>query len=210
MALDLTAVVKSDKNKLTSDSVYLIALEINVPTLEIPIRIVSNNENITWQGNLYSRFPFELEEISETSTNERSLFKIKASNINNIIGEYLRAYDVYVKKNGFEPVEIELYVLNTNDLDSGIPIVNYTLEMNKFSLNTFEITFFVSSKDIYKVSVPMNSMYPNNCRFNFKSVQCGYNGTQAMCDKSLKRCKALNNSSRYGGFALIGNTGVNL
>ncbi|MBI5789285.1 MAG: hypothetical protein HZA78_10565 [Candidatus Schekmanbacteria bacterium] len=53
----------------------------------------------------------------------------------------------------------------------------------------------------YDWSRPLNKrMFSKVCNFVFKSVQCGYNGTETWCDKTLTRCSQLNNQEHFGGF----------
>lgn len=208
--LNLSPVAKVEKNKLTTNSVFLCLLEIHIPSVTEVIRIVNNNEDINWNSQTWQRFPFEIEEISESSNAETSQFQIKVSNIYNNIGNYVREYEVYVKQNGFTPITTTLYIVNSKDLDNTQAIYSTNLILSNSSLNFAEVTFTVSARDLYRVMTPSIKMYPNSCRFKFKSSQCGYRGGANSCDKTLKRCQELNNSGRFGGFPSIGNQGVSI
>jgi len=206
----LSPVVKVEKNKLISDSVFLVLLEIHIPSVPEIIRIVNNNEDINWNSFDWQMFPFELDEISENSNAETSQFQIKVSNINNIIGVYLRQYDNYLKQNGFKPITTTLYIINTKDLDNTEPVYSTNLVLSTASITALEVSFTVSARDLYRARTPIYKMYPNNCRWNFKMVECGYEGNQIACDKSLGRCRQLNNSARFGGFPTVANNGVSV
>lgn len=204
----LSDVVKTEKNKLTSDSVWLIMLEINIPPLIETVRVVSNNEDIVWNTHTWQRFPFELDEISESSTAETSQFSIKIGNANNLIGQYVRQYETYIKTNSFQPITCTLYVVNSKDLDNTTPSHSINLILSSSSINMIEATFIVSSRDLFRVRTPQVRMFPNSCRFTFKDSGCAYNGVETACDKSLATCRSYGNSSRYGGFPAIGKQGV--
>lgn len=210
--LNISPIIAQEKNKLNTDSVFLVALKITIPGIEEVIRIINNNEDVTWPSNsdiLWQRFPFDLDEISESSKGETAQFAIKVANVNNIIGDYVRQYDVYVKENGFSPIEIVLYVINTADLDNSTPVLEYELALSSTHITSTEVTFTVSARDLFRARMPMYRMFPNLCRFKFKSELCGYTGGGLTCDKTLKTCRSYNNSPRYGGFPAIGNQGVN-
>jgi len=204
---DLSNIAKAEKNKLVSDSAFLIALDIEIPdTLDI-IRIVNNNEDIVWNGVTYQAFPFELDEIKETSSGEVSEFTLKVSNANNVIGNYVREYDAYVKNNGFEPIKVTLSVINTNNLNSADYEVQHKATLLKPTINHQEVSFTLGGVNAYNKTVH-NRMLRNACRFKFKGVKCGYSGVESECNKTYARCQELNNQSRFGGFPLIGNKGV--
>ncbi len=52
------------------------------------------------------------------------------------------------------------------------------------------------------VSLPRNHFTPY-CRWDFKSPECGYAGSETFCSKTLQRCKELGNELNFGGFAFI-------
>lgn len=206
----LTPLVKTEKNKLTSDSVWLNCLEIFLPSTTDIIRIVANNEDITWNGNVYQRFPFEVEEISESSTAETTQLQIKVSNVDNIVGSYVREYHRWTKTNIFVPISVNFYLLNSKDLENTNPAYKTKLTLAKPTIDHKEVIFTVSARDLFRSRTPQYRMFPNSCRWGFKSTQCGYNGAETKCDKTLKRCKELNNSPRFGGFPTIGRKGVSV
>lgn len=206
--LPISSIVADEKNKLNTDSSMLVMLEITIPSVTEVIRIVNNNEDITWNSQTWQRFPFDIDEISENANGETSQFAIKVSNINNVIGQYVRQYDVFVKVNGFQPITINLIVVNTKDLANADPVYQTPVVLSKFSVNVLEVVFTVSAKDLYRINVPTHRMLSNSCRFRFKDTSCAYGGGEASCDKTLTRCRQLNNSTRYGGFPSIGNQGV--
>ncbi len=206
--LSLSPVVKTEKNKLTSDSVFLAMLEINIPGVAETVRIVNNTEDITWNSILWQRFPFEIQEVSESANAETAQFQIKVANVNNVIGQYIREYDVYLKTNGFAPLTLSLYIVNSKDLENTTPVLVQNLTLSTQSVNQLEVTFTVSARDLYRARTPLNRMFPNLCRFKFKGTKCLYSGEETTCDKTLARCRELDNSDRYGGFPTIGNKGV--
>lgn len=208
--LPLSSVAKVEKNKLTTDSVWLIMLEITIPSLEDVIRIVSNNEDITWNGEIWQKFAFELDEMSESSTAETSQFSIKVGNANNVIGQYIREYETWVKLNSYSPITCTLYVVNSNDLDNPDPTYSANLTLTSSSINMIEATFTVSSRDMFRFRIPIYNMYPNSCRFTLKDSRCKYSGSATSCDKSLFNCNTLNNSVNYGGFPTISNGSVSI
>ena len=151
-----------------------------------------------------------MDEISQTANAETSQFQIKVGNVKNIIGQYVRQYDVYVKTNGFEPIRVVLYIVNSKDLANTTPVYSTNLILTTSSLNHLEVSFTVSARDLFRARTPQTRMFPNSCRFKFKSTLCGYTGAETSCNKTLSRCRQLANANRYGGFPAIGNSGVSI
>ena len=205
--LTISDVAKYEKNKLNSDSVFLIALDIIIPDVVEEIHLVNNNENITWNETEYIAFPFSIEEMNETTSGEVSEFTLSVSNINNVIGNYVRKYDTYVKNNGFEAISVTISVINTNNLDSATPEVQHKTVLVKPSLTRSNVIFTIGGINAYNTIVN-SRMLRNACRWKFKGLQCQYSGSETKCNKTFSRCKELNNVIRYGGFPTIGNKGV--
>lgn len=203
----LSNVAKEEKNKLNTDSIFLITLEIEIPDTEEIIYIVNNNEDIVWDGTTYLAFPFTLEEFSESATGEVSEFAIKVSNVNNIIGNIVKTYDAYVKNNGFEPIKATISVVNNKNLTDPSPEIQHKTTLLKPTIAHESVIFKLGGVNAYNKTVH-NRMFRNSCRFKFKSVQCGYTGGASSCDKTYATCVNLNNEYRYGGFPTIGNKGI--
>ena len=208
--MPLNTTTKTEKNKLNSNSVWLTMLEITIPSVPETLRIVNNNEDVTWNSKTWLKFPFELDEISQSSNAEISQFQIKVGNVKNIIGQYIRQYDAFVKVNGFTAITVVLYIVNSKDLANPTAVYSTNLILTTSSLNHLEVSFTVSARDLYRARTPQTRMFPNSCRFKFKSTLCGYTGAETSCNKTLSRCRQLLNSKRYGGFPSIGNQGVSV
>jgi phage-related protein len=103
-----------EKNKLATTTVWLLMLEITVPGISEPIRITSNNESVTWRGEPWIAFPFELDDISEESKGEVPRVNLRVSNVTRSMESYLQDFDLYTKTNGYAPIEVKIYVVNNH------------------------------------------------------------------------------------------------
>jgi len=116
-----------EKNKLVSSTVWLLMLEIEIPGGGT-VRITSNNENVTWRGESWVAFPFVLDEIGEDSKGEVPRVELRVSNISRGIEAYLQDYDVYLKTNGYAPVEVHIYVVNGQAIASSGAVTDTTAD----------------------------------------------------------------------------------
>jgi phage-related protein len=213
MPISLSSIAITEKNKLNSDSVFLVALKIDIPASpsHTIVRIVNNSENITWLGETWVAFPFTINEISE-ATGEVPRVDIQVSNVSRVIDVYLAYYDAYIKANGYEPITVYIYVINTAVIannGNAAPEVEHIFELKQPKLDSKWATFTLGASNPYNRRFPQNRMFASHCRFRFKGTdgRCGYTGVTTNCNHSLTACRALNNSIRFGGAPGIGKSG---
>lgn len=190
-----------DKNALATEAVILTLLELRIPSTPT-VRLVSNTEDITWNGELWQCLEFTLSTIDQTAQGEVPQWTVKISNINRAIEQYIQAYDLYLKQHGIEGNEIEctIYAVNSLDLQNTTPILKHDAVLQKPSTDAQWGTFLLSAKNPYNKPFPPRRVYRNFCAWKFKSEECAYAGEGETCDKTLTTCRLLDNSTRFGGF----------
>lgn len=210
MPLTLSSTVIDEKNALGTDSAFLVALEITIPGVVTPIRVVRNNENITWRGYEWLKFPFELEEISQGNKGEVPQVNLKVSNVSRVMEAYIQEYDTYTKINGYTPIEVTIYVVNSNDLANTTPAVEHDFILKQPKTSSMWATFVLSASNPYRRRVPQGRILKNHCRFRYKDRRCQYIGALSTCDHTLTDCRAHSNSINYGGFPAAGTGGLSV
>jgi len=199
-----------EKNLLATDSIWLLALEITIPGVGTPVRVVRNNENVTWRTYTWTAFPFEIDEIGEESKGEIPQVEVRVSNVSRAMEQYLQAYDVYTKANGFTPITVSIFVLNSKNLADTDPEVEHLFELKQPKTNALWATFVLGASNPFNQRYPQARILKNHCRFVFKGTLCAYAGAETTCNKTLTRCRALSNSVRFGGFPGVGVGGLRL
>jgi lambda family phage minor tail protein L len=208
----ISSTALAEKNKLATDCIWYIALEIVIPGVTT-LRVVRNNENITWDGQTWTAFPFELEPITEEGRGEVPRVDLRVSNVSRTIDQYLQSYDEYIKTNGYSPVTVEIFVLNSKNLSSATPEVSFLFELKQPRADAYWATFTLGAANPFNLRFPQDRFLKNHCRWVFKSTECGYSGSTTSCDKTLPACRNMNggsNSERYGGFPGVGYGGIRL
>lgn len=203
MPLPLSSTAIIEKNKLANpDSVFLAAMEITVPGLETPIRVVANTEDITWRGETWVAFPFEIDEISESMT-EVPRVEVRVSNVSRQMELYLHEYDRYCKLNGYDPVVCKIFVVNSLNLASSDPEVEHEFLLLQPRTNAQWATFTLGASNPWNRRYPQRRLLPS-CPWRFKGTECQYAGAEGSCNKTLARCRELSNTSRFGGHYAAG------
>lgn len=201
MPIPLSSTAVAEKNKLAnSDSVFLLAMAINIPSMEDPIRVVGNTDDITWRDTTWVAFPFEIDEISESDTGEVPRVDVRVGNVNREMEQYIHDYDAYVKENGPAPIVCDLYVINSLDLASGDPVVHHVFELIQPRTNSMWATFTLGATNPWVRRYPQSRLLPACQWRKFKGFGCNYDGVETECDRSLVRCRELGNSHRFRGY----------
>lgn len=203
----LSPVAVAEKNKLGSTSVWYQMIE--VITIDITgsnLRIVKNHEEIVWREETWLPTHFEIDEIGDHNKGEIPRVTIRFSNTTKIFQSLLGHYDTYCKNNGIIPLECKIYFVNSLNLDSSTPEVEYSFVLQQPSTNNKWATFILSGANIYSRKFPKNQVIKNHCRYEYKGAdgRCGATSSLPSCGKTLVDCRERNNSNRFGGFPSAG------
>jgi lambda family phage minor tail protein L len=201
MALPLSAAAYLEKNSLESDGAFLLLLEVDLPDSSV-LRLARNPSDIEWNGNTYQRFPFELDEIGDSSKNEVPSVGIRIGNVTRAIQAFLEQY------NGLTGAEVRILVVHSAHLDVATPEVSLTYQVVGCSADNQWVSLSLGASSPFMRRFPQARLLLNHCRWKFKSTECGYAGAETTCSKSLGRCQQLANSPRFGGFPGVGRGGA--
>ncbi len=196
MELSTAAII--EKNKISTDGVWLMLATIS-PTGETPIRLVNNNENITFQGLTYYMFPFELSPVKENGT-ELSNTQLVVSNVTGAIQQIIEQYD------GIIGADVNIKVINTNLTDYIAAEENFVVVGT--SADRERVTFKLGTDFVFTRRFPNTRILKDYCPFKYKGPQCGYSGSISSCKKTLADCRLHNNSVRFGGEPTIPQGGL--
>ena len=198
--LSISAISRAEKNKLSTDSCFLILLEIRLQNV---VYICYNNEDVTWNGHLYQAFPFEIGETSEDSDGSDPNVSLRVDNT-------AQGMQWYVEESGGGVgTEVILRVVNSLNLSSNDP-PDLEEVYTVLSCNISEqwVEFTLGTDYSAKTRRPLDRYMKNSCRFKYKGMRCGYSGNKQTCDHTLSDCRAHGNSTRFGGFPGIDQKGV--
>ena len=181
--LSISAISKAEKNKLSTDSCFLILLEIR---LQNTVYICYNNEDVTWKGQLYQAFPFNIGETSEDSDGSDPNVTLKIDNV---------------------AQGLQWYVVNSKNLNGNADLEEYYTVLS-CKVNEQWIEFTLGNDYSARTRRPLDRYMKNNCPFAYKGIRCGYNGSKSSCKHTLADCRSHGNSTRFGGFPGIDQKGV--
>lgn len=190
----LVAVAALEKNKIATTNAFLILIEVQFEGATI--RVVNNTEDIEWpagSGQIWTAFPFRLGDLTEDSRGEFPSWQLKISNVSKTMSRYLEQYK------GGTDVKVVLRVVMSEHLDLAEPVMYETFSVEDTGQDAIWAMFNLGPAFSTKRRFPPETYRKNFCQFKFKGIRCGYNGSAAECNKTLKRCRELGNSVRFGG-----------
>ena len=235
--MTLSAGAYLEKNKLTSTGAWLVLLKIKSVAGTI-MRFVKNTENVIWPAtlgfdtwgalntwgdvdtwgnyegyNTYVAFPFEFDEIGDTSKGEVPQVTIRVSNISRVMESYMEEQD------GMVNAEVTLRIVHTTNVTTDTlgtgtnnpdPEIELQFDVLDSSVDNRWATFILGANNPFRMRFPRNRVMRNFCRYkDFKGARCQYTGVETSCDRSLYTCRnTMNNSEHFGGAPGVGSRGV--
>jgi len=188
-----------EKNKLFSDTPYLLLLEISVldpetKALEEVLRVCQNNEDFEFNGQVYAAANFMIDirsEVGEMPTLQLS--------INDTTGAFHTQIEPYDGGLGFE---VKLMVVD-GSLVIGKPEIEEEFEVTSATVSGFAVSWDLGISNPLAISFPRRMQHRELCSWRFKSRECGYSGEKSSCDYTLDGgdgCVDKDNTRRFGGY----------
>lgn len=199
--LNLSSAAIIEKNKLTSDGAWILLAEIYVMPGVI-LRLCRNTEDITWNGETWTAFPFELEAPRQSGGGEIPNFTVKVSNVTRTIEGYLE------QAGGGVGATVRLMVIMSNHLDLTSPELDEEFSVQSTSYDEQWVTFTLTGAVNLFRRVPLRRFLKNFCPFQYKGPECKSSSNLPTCDKSFAACKERGNAARFGGEPAIPQGGL--
>jgi lambda family phage minor tail protein L len=195
--LPLSSAAIIEKNKLESDGVWILLLEITLVDGTI-LRVCRNTEDIEWNGETWVAFPFELDIVGETSKGEVPQVVVKVSNVTRQIQYYLEQGE------GGVGAQVRIMYVHSKHLYLPNPEIELVYEVIASNADDKWVTFTLGAENPFNKNFPRHRVLRNFCRWNFKDENCQYQGDAIDCNKTLARCRQLGNSHRFGSYPSVG------
>jgi len=187
---------KSEKNKAENQPVFLYTI-YDYDGSGSNLYFAEYDQDITYNGITYQRFPITHEFVSENSKGEIDSIRVRVSNINRLIQAYLEDYDLRSKK-------VSIKMVFANELADPSAYIEDIFYIDSYTAGQDVVEFTLSGKfDVLALELPARKYSRNYCGWKFKSAECGYSGTETSCNKTLQRCRELGNQVRFGGFPAV-------
>lgn len=203
MPLTISTDAIAEKNKLNASGAWILLLEI-LFTGEDPVRVCSNNEDVTWDGETWTAYPFKLGDIEESKDGDMPKTSLEISDLARSLTPIIEEYG------GGVGAQAWVRVVHSDHLDNATPETEEMFEIVEVSIDAANnIKLSLGIENLMAHRIPQNRYLKNQCRYkDFKGSQCGYTGSETECSRTFTRCKELENEARFGGFPGVGQLGM--
>jgi phage-related protein len=198
MANKLSIAAVIDKNKITSENVFLVLIEVYVQDSDgnavSTIRFCKNSENITFDGELFTASNFELD--IKLETNQEPSITLTAQDQTKALAQYIDAYDGLVRN------KVRMLVVNSASLGSPAEL-DETFVVTSSRISGYVSTLELGVESAVSQRFPRHRQFKDRCFKTFKGPRCQYAGPDATCSYSrtgVNGCIAKGNEINFGGF----------
>lgn len=191
--ITLSATQTIAKNQLFSSIPWLVLLEITIPDAGGVLRLVRNNENITYNGQQYSAFPFELDDRNDSADGQIPVFTIRVSNVSRVVQGYVEQY------NGFEGATVRLMRIYYGDVSTAQVQLDMVFDVVSVSCSSEWVSFNLGAPNAMQSRYPIYRASARACQWIYKGAECNYKGTLETCNHTFNDCANHNNLIRFGG-----------
>lgn len=171
--------------------------------LDTPFRILENDStgSIAINGNTYYTKLVKTSEVQGSLDGSSEKIDVIISDIAQDFAGLIAEYGDVLTNTA---CKIEQVIFNGDSntiVDS--PILLFEGSINNLQMAQNYCAFSVE-RALYSYStVSPNMTYDVNCQFTFKDTRCLYAGSETKCNKTLSRCQALGNVTRFGGYPSV-------
>ena len=199
MSKSLSVASVVEKNRISSDTPWLICIDIDVvdpvtSALVETLHLVRNSDPIQFNGHTYQPAPLDIELKEEAGTQQS--IKLSIPDYTGAVQRYMQDYGGGV---GFT---VGVMVVNAGNLDNPPEIIEY-FEVVSSDSGSYTCNFTLGAENNITKTFPRRRQTKDYCQWRYKGEECGYTGTLPSCDLSLKGpngCTAHQNAVHFGAF----------
>jgi len=185
---------KQAKNAELVRPIFLYSLLLD-PTGNVWKRWTSWSGGVTFDGIDYEFYPITHSSMGEDGTGSIQKGSVVISNANREMQALLDEYD------GFRERPLTITQVWEQTLLDPTAFISDTLAVKEVSITEKRVSLTLSSElDVLSIRIPRKVMTRTFCRFSFKGVECAYAGAETRCNRTLNRCRELENQARFGAF----------
>lgn len=193
--LNLSAGAIARKNNLAEDSCWLALLEIQIPGATL--YLTNNNENVTWNGQVWQPFPFDLDPLRENSGTEVPVATIRVSNVTRDVLYYLE------QAGGEIDFPVIIRVVNSEVLGGTDPELELEYVCKRIQYDATWVSFTLAGSQHVARRTPERRYMKDACPYAYGLIECGVSSATITayptCAKTLAQCRERSNSKRFGG-----------
>ncbi len=204
----------AEKNKIATPSAWLLLLDITLPNTTM-FFLTNNNEDVSWETQLYTAVPLQIEPSKESVSGNIPTFNIMVNNVTRIMQGYIEEADGAVGSTVLMRVVSTVGGSVVDDVFTLAGGVDYTelemvFEVVATYTDTMWVTFTLGAPNPLRKRFPLGHYLPDNCEWlnRYMGAECAYGGELPTCAGTYSACVLHSNQTRFGGFKGLGSGGL--
>jgi len=158
-----------EKNKLASPNPWLVLLTITLTDSTI-LRFVRNTKDVTYKGNVYTAFPFEITPAKQDNRGEIPTVTLTVSNVTQLLEPYLDEQD------GGVGASVVITVINAAHLDEDYAELEMAFDVLACYSTAESVVFTLGAPNPLRQQFPLRMYLAQHCGFVYEGAECGYVG----------------------------------
>jgi len=200
---NISATLRIEKNKLASAYPWVPLFKFTFPSPVGNIFLVGNNEDVTYQSQVYTAFDIDVELPSEQTSSKVPECTIKAANQS-------RAFEnmIILTSGGVDSL-VTIIVVNTNNLGDDYSLLTWQFYILQTTCSNQDVAMTCSLYSPMDMRFPPDRYFGTTCRYQYyKGIECKWGGPQSSCDRSITTCRTYGNQINFGGFPGIHDSNI--
>jgi phage-related protein len=206
MPIPLIQPLIEEKNKISQEQPWLVFLTLTNVAKDLTLRLVRNTENITYKGEEYIAFPFEIDSIPEATKGTIPTLALKVSNIDRQIQAYVEQDATF--GSGWEVVLSLAHIsqLNGTVIQDEVAEIESVWESIDVTADDSYLVINLGVQNPMLIQFPRQKFSGGFCQRSFNDGQgCPYDTEgvglgHTSCKKTLAQCKERFDVNRVNEF----------
>lgn len=174
---NLPAALILEKNKIASSNPFLVTLDITL-TDNTKFYLVNNTEDITFNSQVYTAVPFQVEPTKQSGTGEIPTVSLRVSNVTRLMQGYLEA------TSGGVDSTVLIRVVNAALLAENYSELEMTFNILTTETDAYWVTFTLGMPNPLRKRFPLYRYIAEHCNWQFNTGsnnarECNYAGWKA-------------------------------
>ena len=203
MPKSLSTTLVQEKNALGSANPWLLLLDITLPNAS-KLYLCKNNENITFDGNVYVAANFDIDATEEDAKGAIPQVALKVVDMTQALEPYMQTLG------GCIGSTVIIRLVNAGYLEENYSELELSLEVMSSASKAGWVSFTLGIASPFRKRFPLLRARGDFCNWVrwYKGAECAYAGALPTCNGTLEDCRAHNNSRRFGGQPGLGKGGL--
>lgn len=185
--LNEAAIAETQSDELIAVSLYEVFYDIDGGS----ICYTNWDEAVSYNGKVYEPTAIKHTDLSQSADGKLNDVTLTVGNADRIIQFYVETYDLVGKR-----VKVTQLFMG-----SSTGSIQGTFKIKSVVVKKDQAQFVLSTGiDYLRSELPRRFASARHCCWQFKSVECGYEGSDEDCEKTFDACAAKGNVERIGCF----------